>query len=547
MIEISFAQALDSYRWKEVIRSISLAITDYALSDHDIKEYFLNTGKQLDRAIIIYCDIDRILLSLDPDATPSSEPDISIRTWDISGDWSKKGGLLHVNWTFHCLGSADPLPGTCSQERIDGSHDFLALDWYYGLDNPEYASPENLRKAVLGGIGRLKDSDSIEMHYQRATRWYTMWFRAICDNTEFLEVDKPDREIRILTFVKNCYEELTENSKLKSLDHETILDYIKHYVESQSRQGLFDYPSNNDDDLEKRERFIRFLHGYPKEVLFWLTRSGVLPGSYEELAGLSGVVHIADGITRIEDKAFYDCIHLTDLYIPDSVSEIGVGAFDGCVNLTSVHLPMNLKLISARAFARCRSLEKISIPDSVKDIGNHAFSECGMLSEIHFPKSLKRIGVGAFDGCVRLSSADLPSSIKEIPAFAFARCKSLRSVIIPRKVSKVGDYAFSNCSKLMEIRLPDGLTEIGTWAFSECSCLNGINIPGNLSGIGAGAFFGCSKIKEIHIPDSVNKINVATFMNCTKLKMVSIPDNVKEIRKDAFEGCINLKTKNCNG
>ena len=45
---------------------------------------------------------------------------------------------------------------------------------------------------------------------------------------------------------------------------------------------------------------------------------------------------IPDGVTSIDDEAFYECTGLTSITIPDSVTRIGSGAFNDCDNLTSI-------------------------------------------------------------------------------------------------------------------------------------------------------------------------------------------------------------------
>ena len=50
-------------------------------------------------------------------------------------------------------------------------------------------------------------------------------------------------------------------------------------------------------------------------------------------------VAILDGITSIDDGAFFDCSSLASVTIPDSVTSIGECAFENCISLTSVTIP----------------------------------------------------------------------------------------------------------------------------------------------------------------------------------------------------------------
>ena len=49
----------------------------------------------------------------------------------------------------------------------------------------------------------------------------------------------------------------------------------------------------------------------------------------------------------IGDKAFYNCIHLTDISLPESVKHIGKSAFCNCKSLKNVNLPESVNYILA--------------------------------------------------------------------------------------------------------------------------------------------------------------------------------------------------------
>jgi hypothetical protein len=55
--------------------------------------------------------------------------------------------------------------------------------------------------------------------------------------------------------------------------------------------------------------------------------------------GSSPDVVIPDGVTNIDDYAFYNCENITSITIPDSVTNIGADAFTGCKNLKTVVTP----------------------------------------------------------------------------------------------------------------------------------------------------------------------------------------------------------------
>lgn len=532
MLQFSFA---DASRYDSEVLSIATAISDMALSEDRICDFFHNTGKQLEKAYIIDYDLDRICVSLDPDAISETNADFIIRTWNL-GIRTNPYSLL-VDWTFHCMGDSSDSEGSCSQESCDGTARLLVFGKYGGLDDDvqDINQVARLKAAIHSGYGGLKDWESRLTHEKRIARWYAKWFQAICDHDEFSDIQEADDEMRVLTIVKKCYSEVLKDEMFET---ETILDCIKKYVTSRFQQ---EWSDETNRDAEGRDRFIRFLRAYPTAVLLWLIRENVLPDSYESLAGLNGSLRIFDDVTRIETNAYKDCIHLTEVYIPDSVTEIGEGAFSGCVNLKEIRLSANLTKVPARAFSRCKSLLKVFIPSNVTVIDDHAFSDCESITEIRIPGKLKRIGVGVFDGCLRIKTIILPPEIDAIPAFSFARCESLSHVFIPDSVTDIDDYAFSNCTKVKDIRFPDGLKKMGQWALKGCSGLKEIVLPSSLLEIGNGAFSGCSSVKDVQIPDGVKKIKTATFMDCASLRTIRIPNDLEEIGIDSFFGCAKLK------
>ena len=75
----------------------------------------------------------------------------------------------------------------------------------------------------------------------------------------------------------------------------------------------------------------------------------------------SGVVKvvISEGVTRIGNASFEQCIDIIDVSIPNTVTNIGVRAFDYCNKLKSVILPSGITSISEGAFCGCGKLKNI--------------------------------------------------------------------------------------------------------------------------------------------------------------------------------------------
>lgn len=56
-------------------------------------------------------------------------------------------------------------------------------------------------------------------------------------------------------------------------------------------------------------------------------------------------IELFDGITKICEEAFMDCIELKKIVIPESVEWIDPNAFIGCTNLTEIILPDTVEKI----------------------------------------------------------------------------------------------------------------------------------------------------------------------------------------------------------
>ena len=177
-------------------------------------------------------------------------------------------------------------------------------------------------------------------------------------------------------------------------------------------------------------------------------------GVLKEYKGQGGDVVIPEGVTSINEGAFYKCSSLTSIVIPEGVTSIGDWAFNGCSSLTSV-----------------------VIPKGVTSIGDSAFAGCSSLTSIVIPKGVTSIGTGAFSSCSSLTSVVIPEGVTSIGAEAFFGCSSLASVVIPEGVTSIGDWTFYGCKGLTNVVIPEGVTSIDASAFSGCSGLKLENAP----------------------------------------------------------------------
>lgn len=91
-------------------------------------------------------------------------------------------------------------------------------------------------------------------------------------------------------------------------------------------------------------------------------------------------VNIMNGITKIGNNSFTDCVNIGDVVFPSTVKKIGNQAFAGCKNITEVIIPYGVTEIGKYAFINCKNLKKVYIPDSVVKYGESCFYGCPELT-----------------------------------------------------------------------------------------------------------------------------------------------------------------------
>ena len=109
---------------------------------------------------------------------------------------------------------------------------------------------------------------------------------------------------------------------------------------------------------------------------------------------IQGDYIIPEGIKKVDNRAFADCIGLTAIGIPGSLRTIGSQAFYYS-GLTFLFLPEGVEFIGAGAFCGCFSLSEITLPDSLTVIEEGAFISTGLTGTIIIPDECQ-IEHGAF-------------------------------------------------------------------------------------------------------------------------------------------------------
>jgi len=196
---------------------------------------------------------------------------------------------------------------------------------------------------------------------------------------------------------------------------------------------------------------------------------------------------IPNGVTRIEERAFFGCESMTDINISNSVTSIGNEAFSYCSSLMGVDIPNSVTSIEDYVFAYCNSLIRIVIPRNVTLIGFQAFEYCPNLTSIIVEN--ENTSYDSRDNCnaiiekatneliVGCKNTIIPISVTSIGGSAFVGCYGLTTIVIPNNVTSIRQHAFQGCHSLTGITMPYGITYIGEYAFAGCKILKEIIVP----------------------------------------------------------------------
>ena len=140
---------------------------------------------------------------------------------------------------------------------------------------------------------------------------------------------------------------------------------------------------------------------------------------------------IPNGVTGIDDFAFYGCIGLKSIIIPNSVTRIGNQAFYSCTNLTNITMPNSVTSIGADAFENTGYYNnKSNWENGVLYIGKYlvASNENTVPNRVTIKNGTVLVADWAFYGCYSLESIIIPSSVTSIGNDVFLYCESLNSI-----------------------------------------------------------------------------------------------------------------------
>ena len=268
----------------------------------------------------------------------------------------------------------------------------------------------------------------------------------------------------------------------------------------------------------------------------------------KEYKGNDKIVIVPNYVTVIGENAFYKNKDIVKVIIKEGVTKIENCAFYCCNKLEYIEIPTTLKVIEGAVFYFCKNLKEIKLNDGLTEIGFASFQGCLKLTKLELPDTLVYIGEDAFLNC-----SDLKFNVYDNAKYLGGKTNpylylfkvvrtNIKSCKIHNDTKFIGSESFKFCSNLDEIIIPNGVKRIGNSAFCYCTKIERINIPDSVVFIGNSAFSNCDNLLSVNLPSNLNNINDSLFCNSGKLETVVIPDNVKTIERLAFSYCENLKS-----
>ena len=326
---------------------------------------------------------------------------------------------------------------------------------------------------------------------------------------------------------------------------------------------------------------------------------GIFDGSYKDDNDVVEEIYISEGVTKINENAFYGFLNLKKINVPSSVTFIDEDAFLNCYSLEEIHIsdmaswcsisfanhsanplywsegnlylddklvtaldiPDNVTEIKSYAFIGNQTLTDITIPESVTYIGNRAFEYCRGLTNVTIGNGVTSIGDEAFYFCTSLSSVTIGNNVTSIGNLAFNSCKSLTSVTIGNSVKSIGNEAFPSLHKLVEIYNLSDLTitagskdngEIGLYALNVYTSLDTpskqwVSDDGYVFYEDGNTCYLLGYVgndTELTLPESCHGKNYAIYQHAfyenEQVTKITIPDSVTYTGTHAFAYCYNL-------
>lgn len=181
---------------------------------------------------------------------------------------------------------------------------------------------------------------------------------------------------------------------------------------------------------------------------------------------------IPNGVTSINNHAFYGCTSLTSVTVPDSVTRINMGAFENCSNLKNIYIT------DIMAWCNIEFENYYSIKPNPLYSAHNLYLNGELVTNLVIPDGVVSVNNYAFYYCTGLTSITIPDSVTSIDNNAFTRCDKLETITFGNGMTKIQSQLFESNSKIKKIYIPKSITIIYNNAFAKANNITDIYYGG---------------------------------------------------------------------
>ena len=273
----------------------------------------------------------------------------------------------------------------------------------------------------------------------------------------------------------------------------------------------------------------------------------------QKLRSLSLSRTLLNAVTRIGDKAFYQCRSITSASWSNmpNLRTVGVSAYEDCSGLIQATFADRLEELEDRAFWGTR-LEILSFNgEEPPTLGEDVFDEAGE-EHVHVYIPAGQEG----ETYLRYYEAweeEYPTLVSRLIAqdgsdyravnniLYLVRGENSAELIAIRVPAGAKDAQIYNSSSLYCVRLEDG-------SFRNCTKLVSLTIPNRVESIGSEVFENCTALETVHVEGSaLRTIGEEAFENCASLTALTLPESVYSLGDGMLEECTSFRTLTVKG
>ncbi len=229
----------------------------------------------------------------------------------------------------------------------------------------------------------------------------------------------------------------------------------------------------------------------------------------------------------IGEWAFNNCTNLETLTYIYALGDIGYRAFHGDQKAKCPKVSSPLTFggnIGERAFYNCVGLTEIYFVDGVTTIEDNAFYGCtGITSDIVLSSTVKEFGGYALCGCSGIKNVTLNEGLETLGNGTLSKI-SISEITIPSTIRTMGNQVFEEDALLVAVTFPEDatITSFGTNVFRNCTSLKEVNILSDISSLSQGTFYGCNALETVVLPETLTSLSASNiFYDCSKIKSIT--------------------------